>query len=181
MNIAYEELIEKFYVAYNENTRDKKNAAESTELQEDTKKMSADMSFLVQRLDMQNDKLKNVPNREGLINSVKSYRSEVKQKDKLTDQLRDQKNLLVQMNSDIKSLQSTINQNAGRRPENMDPIQQIREEVQINKILMEGQLPREHEEIILELKAFERVAQEVEPTSEEIDTINTEVSTYLKL
>ncbi|XP_017774273.1 PREDICTED: intraflagellar transport protein 81 homolog [Nicrophorus vespilloides] len=181
MNQNYNKFIEEFWISYNENRQEKKNAEESIELQEDTKKMAVDMSFLLQRLEMQNDKLKNIPNRESLLASVKAYRREIQQEKKMQGQLKEHKNLIVQMTNELKGLHNVLNQKMSRRPDNADPLQQIREEVQINKILGESQLPKEQEGIVMELDVFERVALESEPTQEELDIINEEMEEMSKI
>ena len=175
INSAYEAIIDEFWSCYNENKKEVRNSEESSELQEDTRRMASDMSNLAQRLETQGEKLKNVPNRESLLSAVKAYRKEVQQEKKLQNQLKEHKNLLIQMGSELKNLHGKLNQKTTQRPENLDPLQHIAENLKLNTILADTQLPKEEREVIQELEALERVAREPEPTPNELDNINKQV------
>lgn len=90
-------------------------------------------------------------------------------------QLKDIKQTLSSKENEIKNKRDVLSQKKLRRPTNMNPIVQIREEIHINKILTEDQLPDEKKVVENELKIYETVAFEGEPLQYDLDLLVTTV------
>lgn len=90
--------------------------------------------------------------------------------------LRDIRQTLNNLENDIKNVRDVLSQKKLRRPTNMDPLVQISEEIHINKILTENQLPEEKSTVESEMKIYEAVAFEAEPHQYDLNSLVKTVS-----
>lgn len=88
LNVSYDALIQEFWKIHEINTNEKRNAAESKELQRDIHRMGNEMQNLSQLIQKQKEKVNNISNKEAFSVSVKSYLSETKNYKKLEIQVK---------------------------------------------------------------------------------------------
>lgn len=173
MHTQYENLIDEFWKAYSENRKEKRNAMEAKELQQDIAKMEDDTSRLLQRIEQQKEKIDNIPNKEVLLTIVRTYRNEMNEQKKLEEQLIEQKNLEVQMETEIKDLKNKLAYKKARHPANLEPMRQVMNELRTNKIL-ETQLPEELKIAKKEFDLYESVIKGSEITMQDLNELNNE-------
>lgn len=90
-------------------------------------------------------------------------------------QLKGQQKAIESLEINIKHMRDQLHHKRSFHPTTDDPLEVIKEEVHINKILAETKLPEELEACKKELELYTMVANEPEPSQEDLDILSQEV------
>ncbi|KAF5306530.1 hypothetical protein FQR65_LT18540 [Abscondita terminalis] len=171
----YENLVEEFWKVYKENIKEEKQAAEAEELQHDIAKMEEDSFRLQQRIQQQSQKIENIPNKEALIATVRAYRNEVNEQNKLEQQILEQQNLEVQMENEMKELKEILGHKKARRGNKVELVQLISDELNTNNIIKK-QLLQELQNVKEEIELCDALVKRPEPMENDLIELNNELS-----
>lgn len=171
----YEKLIDEFWKTYNEHKKIEKQAGEAMELKKDIKKMETDTAKLKELVETQKEKVMAIPNNSTLMVLAKDYHEANSESKKLEEQLKQQQKAIENLDLEVKHLKDELDRKRALHPTSEDPVKVIREELHINKILAESKLPEELNALKKELEVYATVANEPEPTQDDIDKLAAEV------
>ncbi|KAF5294044.1 hypothetical protein FQR65_LT10947 [Abscondita terminalis] len=168
-------LDDSFGKFYKENIKEEKQAAEAEELQHDIAKMEEDSFRLQQRIQQQSQKIENIPNKEALIATVRAYRNEVNEQNKLEQQILEQQNLEVQMENEMKELKEILGHKKARRGNKVELVQLISDELNTNNIIKK-QLLQELQNVKEEMELCDALVKRPEPMENDLIELNNELS-----
>lgn len=182
-----------FWQAYKANKKQIKNASEAQELKDDITRMSKDLSNLTLRLEKQKEKVNSVPNKIPYMERSKAFRAEMNHQKKLTNQVyfsfsnkcnitlnlfqyKNTKELIRNLDDLKNNLKSTLEIKKHSRKGNVDLLQQIKEEIKVNKILYSSEVPLNLKSTSKELMLTESIFTEYVPSDEEINKLKNQVN-----
>lgn len=171
----YEKLIDEFWKTYNENKKIEKQTFEAMELKKDIKKMEMDIGKLKELVETQKEKVSAIPNNSTLMVLAKDYHDANTESKKLDEQMRQQQKVIDNLDMEIKHLKNELERKKALHPGSEDPVEVMKEEVHINKILADSKLPEELNALKKELEIYATVATEPEPNQDDINKLSADV------
>ncbi|KAK9730886.1 Intraflagellar transport 81 calponin homology domain [Popillia japonica] len=141
----YELVVGEFWSVYKEATNAKKEHLEAKELQIDIAKMNQDIKNLQHINQAQREKLKNIANKEDLLTIGRNYRSCVMEQQNLSKRIKENTELTAELKVRVKDLEDKWIRRGSIPNFDTNIVEVVQQEAQVNKIILETQLPQDFE------------------------------------
>lgn len=125
----YDAIIQEFKNVHLENTKFSKMGSATLELRKEIAKITNDTIKVKEQIEKQKNKVENIPNKESLMVSIKSFRNEVIQDKTLQKQLEDQNETILQLEAQIKKVNENLKRQKALRMGSGGLIGRLQEEV----------------------------------------------------
>lgn len=173
--IQYDARIQEFKNVNLEKTKYQKMGNATLELRKEIDRITNDMIKVNDQIEKQKPKVENIPNKESLIVSIKSFRSEVLQEKTLEKQMEEQKRAIQELQIEIKKSEGELEKKRALRMGSGDILSRLRDETNTSRILVRERLPQELAMLRKQADLMAKVVAEPAPTQAELEELQNTV------